>query len=100
MSAFTKLLSTNGYQKLPGGLIIQWGLLNGTTGEASGSYPIAFPGEILQVVATMGDKTAGKTDGITLFAVNVGINKSTLTVNPRGTDGQGVTTVRYIAIGY
>ncbi len=100
MSAFTKLLSTNGYQKLPGGLIIQWGLLNGTTGEASGSYPIAFPGAILQVVATMGDKTAGKTDGITLFAVNVGINKSTLTVNPRGTDGQGVTTVRYIAIGY
>ncbi|MHC1797086.1 hypothetical protein LC176_26005, partial [Escherichia coli] len=100
MSAFTKLLSTNGYQKLPGGLIIQWGLLNGTTAEASGSYPIAFPGAILQVVATMGDKTAGKTDGITLFAVNVGINKSTLTVNPQGTDGQGVTTVRYIAIGY
>ena len=44
-------LSENGYQKLPGGLIIQWGkaLSNGTyTGNVT--FPISFPTGILSVV--------------------------------------------------
>lgn len=44
-------LSNNGYQKLPSGLIIQWG---GTSSGASNptvtTYPIAFPTACLQVV--------------------------------------------------
>lgn len=39
-------LATNGYQKLPGGLIIQWG----TTTSASVLFPIAFPTQNLKVV--------------------------------------------------
>lgn len=46
-------LNTSGYQKLPGGLIIQWGRL--VLGTISSDYhgtitfPIAFPSQILQV---------------------------------------------------
>ncbi len=43
-ASFGSSLATAGYQKLPSGLIIQWGNFNGTAG-ASGTYtfPIAFP---------------------------------------------------------
>lgn len=42
MSSFLASLSTNGYQRFPGGLIIQWG--NGapdTSGSVTINYPIA-----------------------------------------------------------
>jgi hypothetical protein len=41
---FGASLGANGYQKLPGGLIMQWGqeLLNGTT-QVAVTFPIAFP---------------------------------------------------------
>lgn len=48
-------LTTNGYQKLPGGLVMQWGTETGyTTGSATGSvtFPIAFPTACLNVTAT------------------------------------------------
>ena len=42
----------SGYQKLPGGLILQWG--NATTDSVgtTHSYPIAFPNGVFQVVAS------------------------------------------------
>ncbi|MEL3293922.1 hypothetical protein R9O40_15500 [Escherichia coli] len=40
MSSFLASLSTNGYQRLPGGLIIQWG--NGVP-DSSGSVTINYP---------------------------------------------------------
>jgi hypothetical protein len=40
-------LAANGYAKLPGGLIVQWGTVTVTPGTATGNvsvtYPIAFP---------------------------------------------------------
>lgn len=53
-SAFTgsnQSKTTNGYQKLPGGLIIQWGLGNS---ESTVTFPIAFPNACLNV--TLGGK--------------------------------------------
>ncbi|MCA3194487.1 MAG: hypothetical protein INH12_30970, partial [Cupriavidus sp.] len=53
----TGSLSANGYQRLPGGLIIQWGrvafgdTLQNSYGSAA--FPIAFPNSILQVNATL-----------------------------------------------
>ena len=50
-------LNTNGYQKLPGGLIIQWG--RRTVGDHGRDYygniyfPIAFPNNVFQVNATL-----------------------------------------------
>jgi len=40
---FTASLSGNGYQKLPSGLIIQWGILSAPPGQTQVTFPIAFP---------------------------------------------------------
>lgn len=101
MTLFAKLHSGNGYQKLPGGLIIQWGSITGTIGQLSGNYPVAFPNAVFQAVVTLSDKSAGVSGGITLYTENATFgSKTSLTVRPTGTDGQGTTSARYIAIGY
>lgn len=101
MTLFAKLHSGNGYQKLPGGLIIQWGSIAGTIGQLSGNYPVAFPNAVFQAVVTLSDKSAGVSGGITLYTENATFgSKTSLTVRPTGTDGQGTTSARYIAIGY
>ena len=48
-------LTENGYQKLPGGLIIQWGQ-SGMTSDATATiiFPIAFPSGVLSYSATLG----------------------------------------------
>jgi hypothetical protein len=43
----TRSLSTNGYQKLPGGLIVQWGHQNG---DGAVTFPIAFPNACFTVI--------------------------------------------------
>lgn len=51
---FGASLATNGYQKLPSGLIIQWGSFsytNGSNTSSSVTFPIAFPTACLQVIA-------------------------------------------------
>ncbi len=49
---FANSKTTNGYQKLPGGLILQWGTLitNGVAGTLI-TLPIAMPNTVLQVVS-------------------------------------------------
>lgn len=59
-------LTANGFQKLPGGLIIQWGsspvqIASGATGTIT--LPIAFPGGILRAVAFY-DVTIGATSPV------------------------------------
>ncbi len=44
------LLSTSGYQKLPGGLIIQWGIVNVAATSGALSFPIVFPNAALSLV--------------------------------------------------
>lgn len=39
----TALMSTSGYQRLPSGIIIQWGNASATPGGTAVSFPIAFP---------------------------------------------------------
>lgn len=54
--SFASSLSTNGYQVLPSGLIMQWGKTTLNTGTPSGSrivsFPIPFPNSCLNVSAT------------------------------------------------
>lgn len=51
-------LSTSGYQKLPGGLIIQWGLLaapaNVSTYPLDSVFPIQFPTQCFSLVHSVG----------------------------------------------
>lgn len=59
-----KSLSTNGYQKLPGGLIIQWGRSSGISGANSGvnvTFPIAFPNAVFSI-SLNGDTIADASD--------------------------------------
>lgn len=43
MASFTGSKSANGWQKLPGGLILQWGNAAPTSGSTNINFPIAFP---------------------------------------------------------
>ena len=52
-------LTTSGFQKLPGGLILQWGsTVVATASDVVTSLPIAFPNQFLQVILTQ-DYVAG-----------------------------------------
>lgn len=72
--------STNGYQKLPSGLIIQWGAFAVSAGAGTAlTYPVAFPTGTVALVAIdagsgvyqYGVNNFGKT-GCTIYCRNVG----------------------------
>lgn len=53
LASFGKSLAARGYQKLPGGLILQWGSeTNATTAGSNTSFPVAFPTACLNVLLT------------------------------------------------
>lgn len=57
-------LAGSGYQKLPGGLILQWGTWtpHATPGNAVAvTFPIAFPTAVYSIVATVGGASIGTT---------------------------------------
>lgn len=52
-SMFGASLAASGYQKLPSGLIIQWGaVISGGGGDTTWTFPIAFPTACCRVMAT------------------------------------------------
>lgn len=57
---YVGLLNENGYQKLPSGLIIQWGMANSPDRTGIVIPPIAFPNRVLSVHFT---DTAGSASG-------------------------------------
>lgn len=82
---------TNGYQKLPGGLIIQWGTV------AAGSnitFPIAFPTACLNIMMTT---NTSNNQSANISHVHFYISATTTTGATRG-----VTTYegKWIAFGY
>jgi len=99
---FTCSKNANGYQKLPTGLIIQWGrglTTSDSNGIASFTFPIAFPNACFQVVAVdVGDACYdyGIEDGqinTTGFSCDVKFSNGNVAASvPVG--------IRYIAIGY
>lgn len=98
---FSSLLGSSGYQKLPSGLIIQWGIATGGIGNLAATYPIAFPNAVLQATVSLADKTAGSSAGVVLYLKGSDFaSKTTITVTVNGSDGQGSTSARFIAIGY
>lgn len=51
-------LSTNGYQKLPSGLIIQWGRASVATNGSAITLPVAYPNAHLRTFTQYGDCSA------------------------------------------
>ncbi|MHB1053464.1 MAG: gp53-like domain-containing protein [Thiobacillus sp.] len=88
-------IGTNGYQKLPGGLILQWGQAgtNGT-GDTAVTFPIAFPNGVRALVmGTIGSGAGymGVFNTLTNTGVNVGTWSATAT--------RAGSTVHWAAIG-
>lgn len=93
---FTANLSGNGYQKLPSGLIVQWGNAGNIASASSVAvtYPIAFPNGALSASATVNTTTNTATPqsaGITYTS------SSQLTIRNLSASTLGFT---WIAIGY
>ncbi|HDY0896918.1 TPA: phage tail protein [Escherichia coli] len=50
MGSFSSSLGAPGFQKLPSGLIIQWGLASGASSYTV-TFPVSFPGRTLALLA-------------------------------------------------
>jgi hypothetical protein len=92
LTTFAKSLAANGYQKLPGGLILQWGSnSSGGNGPSSVTFPIAFPTAVGSVVLTGGySGTGGNSTGV----YSVTTSGFSYTYHYSG------TTDYWIAVGY
>jgi hypothetical protein len=93
---FLALIATNGYQKLPSGLIIQWGAqLSSAVALSYATLPIAFPNAFLQGTMTVG------TESEACFAQLLGADTTGINFNVYGvTAGRKAYSVSWIAIGY
>ena len=68
-SMFAASKTENGYQKLPGGLIFQWGAATlaastGGTVTRDVTYPISFPNAVLHVLPTYATSTGANSDSV------------------------------------
>ncbi|UQY45079.1 gp53-like domain-containing protein [Mixta hanseatica] len=108
MSSFSSLLSETGYQKLPGGLIIQWGLTgasNASTGIATATFPITFPTACLNVSLTEQTTVTGTTphSGVNCWGLNTTLTTSGFTATCAAKLSNAAAAseaARFIAIGY
>jgi hypothetical protein len=94
-------LVANGYQKLPGGTIIQWGSVNSSSGGAATlTFPIAFPTACRSVIMT-----AFYGSGLPLvFQTESALTTTSTTIGAWVVNAGSVTrtgqTAYYVAIGY
>ena len=98
--SFPASLKPNGYQKLPSGLIMQWGTGNipGPTGLAV-TFPIPFPNACLNVSVTKHAPNGGTTLTDQNQPVVVGAPSLTK-VNFDNSIGTSTTPIYWFAIGY
>ena len=98
---FTNDLSENGYQILPSGLIIQWGVVQSTSDDnETFTFPVAFPNSCFNTTITLYDA-----DGAGMGEANIGnivadlaVTEADFTVN-RDDNIDGTPYFQYFAIG-
>jgi len=97
MGSFGRSFANNGYQKLPGGLIIQWGFTATGTAGNTVTLPVAFNSWI----AGCAGNEAGDDSSIKVVSI-IPKSLSTLKISGRIVGGNTLvnTVVRWIAIGY
>lgn len=93
MSYFASQLAVPGYQKLPGGLVMQWGTgAVPISGSVTVSYPISFSSGYVQFVSPIDSSSVNN------YAVRVASSTvSTLTIT--STNTQNITGFMYMALG-
>lgn len=97
----TRSLAGTGYQRLPGGLILQWGLTNVSDIGASpigltATFPIAFPTACLALQATESTVSSG---GFSIVQVSFNNTGCTVTVEEWNVTVQQARAA-YLAIGH
>ncbi|MDJ4479674.1 phage tail protein [Salmonella enterica] len=98
MSAFASVKANPGYQKLPSGLIIQWGsAVTGADGSIFATYPTTFPNQVLASFCTnIGEFPTGPVAASTPSLVSIRLS---CIANSSGTGAPGVS-VSYFVVGY
>jgi hypothetical protein len=94
-------LTTNGYQKLPSGLIMQWGSFNGTNNSTVGTpqiviFPTPFTSRVFSITLTEDGAYSGSSETAVMDWTTP--SKTTLTQMGVYTNYYGV--VKWFAIGY
>lgn len=93
LAAFTRSLSTDGYQKLPGGLIIQWGVINAPAGGYFlVTLPITFPNACVFANANLSNSTVN--------GFQTTVNALTTSTIQFYQGGGGYYDFRWVAIGF
>lgn len=96
-------LNTSGYQKLPGGLIIQWGRQTLNTvannwNNGTYNFPIPFPTAALAIVGSVSNNASLSS---TVINSSVGIsNNSQYGISVTSTANLTGAVVQWISIGY
>lgn len=95
LASFAKSLNTNGYQKLPGGLMIQWGTFNSTVDTAETfSWATAFSSACYVAIGSFASGTGSGTYPLTITTITT----TGFTVD-RNAGVEGTASFRVIAIG-
>ena len=97
--------SSNGYQKLPSGIIIQWGIGNFSGGTVAITFPTAFPTSCLAVTACVGRSPTLSGYLMSLQVDNGTLSTTGVTIIGNFTTGGSVGALgneqaRWIAFGY
>jgi long-tail fiber proximal subunit/tail fiber protein gp53 len=100
MTQFGALLASSGYQKLPSGLILQWGsAVTGAGGNVSVSFPLAFPTLCASATATVSGTST--TADIAIQTAVSGTSTFTITTTHASTStAAGSIAASWFAIGY
>ncbi len=100
--------AASGFQRLPGGLIVQWGVATATgPGETFGantgwaaSFPVAFPNAVLCAQATgVGDSTECWENTVAVRSLSVA-NMEGIAMRLYGHTGGEQISIHWLAIGY
>lgn len=98
------LKSTNGYQRLPGGLIMQWGLTpsldNAGQSLMTITFPIAFPTACLNIQATISSTSATGGSGSSMSVFVSQLNTSQFRILLDSANGSFPVPAYWFAIGY
>ena len=96
LADYAASISSEGYYTLPGGLIIQWGLSDTTSGQSTVTFPLEFPTACLAVLATMHvDDNNGRMAQVKSFTTTQAIIRKIIHDNTATS-----TSARWFAIGH
>ena len=95
-------ITTNGYQVLPSGLIMQWGQVTGVnaTQLKTVTFPLAFPTTVFSINVTPKDNRSSGDFEVDLYSVAaMPISLTQFTIMQEGTSSGGNQTMMFMAYG-